>query len=200
MYQAATSVLSAAGVARPAGPNRQEEALARMNKLLAACFAAGMLVPAVLAGSADATHTASPGPSYDFVSGTGRHGPEATAFQVSARSGPFGENPTGYLSFTTEGQRFVAEVTCVLVEGISAVVTGVIRQPTSAAGQIVVMHAVDRSNPNDPSNPDQLRFSFEPYIFESEISPGCFLPILEPVPVMEGNIVVHDASPQTNHI
>jgi len=166
-----------------------------MKKLLAACFAAGMLVPAVLAGGADATHTASPGPSYDFVSGTGRHAGDS-AFQVSARSGPFGENPTGYLTFTIGGQRYVAQVTCVVIQGNEAFVTGVIRDPSWAAGQIVVMHAVDNSNPNDPSNPDLLRFSFEGAIYEGQ--PGCFFPVLSPVPVTEGNIVVHDAFPQTN--
>ena len=40
-----------------------------------------------------------------------------------------------------------------------------------------------------------LRFSFEGFIVEDPQNPGCFLPVLPPVPVTQGNIVVHDSTP-----
>lgn len=147
------------------------------------------------AGVASATHSpgAGDGPPNDFVVGGGHHGLPDTQFTVSARSGPSGEDPKGQLSFKPEdGPRFLADVTCVIIEGNEAIVTAVIKRPASNAGDVLVMHAVDNGNPSE-STPDLLRFSFVPFIRESPANPGCFLPVLPPVPVTQGNIVVHDA-------
>ena len=164
------------------------------RRVLAALLGVGLTVPALFSGVADATHSPGDGPPNDFVVGGGHHSVPDTQFTLSAHSGPLGEDAKGHLSFKIDdGPRFIADVTCLIVVGNEAFATGVIRRPASSAGDLVVMHAVDNGNPSDPTTPDLLRFSFTGSIFESPTDPGCFLPVLPPVPVTEGNIVVHDA-------
>jgi len=137
----------------------------------------------------------------DFVTVGGQHlasgvGPELVAAGVSARSGPSGEHPKGSFTFTIteQGQHaFHAKVTCLIVVGNEAFATGRYTQPKSAAGHIVVLDAVDNGNPGRSSSPDLIRFSFEGSIVP--VSPDCYLPLLPPVPVQRGNVVVHDATP-----
>ena len=64
--------------------------------------------------------------------------------------------------------------------------------PQTGATFTVVMEAVD----NDPPLPDRLRFSFAPFITAHPTLPGCFVPFLPPVPVTEGQIVIHDGQPK----
>jgi hypothetical protein len=145
-----------------------------------------------------ATHSSEPGPPQDFVTGGGHHSVPDTQFTISARSGPLGEDPQGQFSFKIEDQpRIRAEVTCLIVVGNEAFATGVMVSPSSAEGQLVVMHAVDGGEPapGQAAGPDLLRFSFEGFIVEDPQNPGCFLPVLPPVPVTQGNIVVHDSTP-----
>ncbi len=166
-----------------------------MKRLVLAFFAAGLVLPTAFVGLASASHSPGEGggPPKDFVVGGGHHSVPDTQFTLSAHSGPLGEDPKGQVSFKIdEGPRYRADVTCVLIQGNQAIVTAVIRKPESAAGQVIVMHAVDNGNPNDGAPPDLLRFSFAGAIFESPENPGCFLPVLGPVPVTQGNIVVHD--------
>ena len=166
-----------------------------MKRVVVAVFAAGLILPTAFVGVAGASHSAGEGggPPNDFVVGAGHHSVPDTQFTLSAHSGPSGEDPKGQVSFKIEGgPRFTADVTCVLIQDNQAIVTAVIRKPDSAAGQVIVMHAVDNGNPNDGSPPDLLRFSFAGAIVESPQNPGCFLPVLPPVPVTQGNIVVHD--------
>jgi hypothetical protein len=142
------------------------------------------------------------GGPHDFVVGGGQHlafgtGPGVVAFGVSAHSGPSGEDPKGSLTFTNTGegtQSFHAKVTCLIVAGNEAFATGVLTHPDSVEGQTVVLHAVDNGNP-DSATPDLIRFSFEPFIVPEPGQPDCFLPVLAPVPVTKGNMVVHDATP-----
>jgi hypothetical protein len=84
-----------------------------------------------------------------------------------------------------------ADVTCLMVSGTDAIATGVITQPRSSAGQIVVLEAVDNGNPQS-TPPDAIRFSFEGFI--DQVSPDCWEPVLPPVDVVSGNVVVNDAS------
>jgi hypothetical protein len=170
-----------------------------MKKLILALALALLLALAVGTGVANASHSEqanSTGPPNDFAVGGGKHTDPANPdvriqFAFSAHSGPLGEDPKGRIQlFFPEGV-VQAEVTCVIVEGNEAFITGV---SDEIAGGIVVIHAVDNGEPSD-GTPDLLRGSFAPFIVESTEQPGCFLPVLEPVPVTEGNVVVHDGQP-----
>jgi hypothetical protein len=163
-----------------------------MRKLISIGAVLGVLA---LPATAAATHSPGSSGPRDFVTGGGHHSLPDTQFTLSAHSGPLGENPKGHLSFKTDGgERFKADVTCVIVAGNQAFVTGVFTRPGSAEGQLVVAHAVDNGEPGD-ATPDLLRFSFAGAIFPVQNRPGCFLPFLPPVPVTQGNITVHDATP-----
>jgi hypothetical protein len=141
----------------------------------------------------------------DFVVGGGHHSVPDTQFTLSVHSGPLGENPKGQMSFKIEDQpRIHVEVTCLIVVGNQAIATGVITRPAAFADQPVVMHAVDNGAPDGTLIPDLLRFSFTGAITPTPtfVTPpadqdltGCLFPVLPPVPVTEGNIVVHDALP-----
>ena len=142
----------------------------------------------------------------DFVVGGGHHSVPDTQFTLSLHSGPLGENPKGQMSFKIDGDvRVLVDVTCLIVDGNQAIATGVITRPASAAGQPVVMHAVDNGDPDRTSTPDLLRFSFNNGGITDQVTfitppagqdiTGCLFPTLPPVPVTEGNIVVHDAQP-----
>ncbi|HLL38596.1 MAG TPA: hypothetical protein VK357_02905 [Rubrobacteraceae bacterium] len=145
-------------------------------------------------GVANATHSEvanSAGPPKDFAVGGGKH-LFTIKFSFSAHSGPLGEDPKGQIQLDFGDRKIKAEVICVIVAGNEAFITGF--SDELPGNGIVVTHAVDNGEPSDPQ-PDLLRNSFEPFIFESPERPGCFRPVLEPVPVTEGNIVVHDGQP-----
>jgi hypothetical protein len=170
-----------------------------MKKLILALTLALLLALAVGTGVANASHSEqanSTGPPKDFAVGGGKHtdpaAPDvAIQFAFSAHSGPLGEDPKGHVQlFFPEGV-IHAEVTCVIVEGNEAFITAV---SDELPGGIVVTHAVDNGEPSD-GQPDLLRNSFEEFIFEDPERTGCFRPVLEPVPVTQGNIVVHDGQP-----
>lgn len=148
----------------------------------------------ILPGPANASHSPGQGngPPQDFVVGGGHHSSPDTQFTFSAHSGPLGEDAKGHLNFKLEGEpRVRADVTCLIVVGNQAFVTAQMRQP---GGGLVVLHAVDNGEPSD-ATPDLLRFSFASFIRPAPGSPGCFLPVLPPAPVTQGNIVVHDGTP-----
>jgi hypothetical protein len=163
-----------------------------MKKLILALTLALLLALAVGTGVANAT------PPNDFAVGGGKHIDPAhptveIKFAFSAHSGPLGEDPKGHVQLYTDDGVINAKVTCVIVEGNEAFITSV---SDELPGGIVVTHAVDNGEPSDGQT-DLLRNSFAPFIVESTEQPGCFLPTgeLEPVPVTQGNIVVHDAHP-----
>jgi hypothetical protein len=56
------------------------------------------------------------------------------------------------------------------------------------------MEAVDNGPAGAGGSPDLLRFSFPPFITPDAGHPGCFLPVLPPVPVTQGDILVHDTA------
>ena len=161
---------------------------------------ASLLVSALVLVAA--TGAAAQGSPNDFVVGGGQHlafgtGPGRVAVGISAHSGPSGETPHGSLTFTNAGegtQSFHAKVTCLIVVGNEAFATGVLTHPAAVAGQITVLDAVDNGNPHS-GTPDLIRFSFEGAIVPAPGQEGCFLPVLPPVPVTRGNILVHDAAP-----
>jgi hypothetical protein len=156
-----------------------------------------ILALALLLALAVGTGVANATPPNDFAVGGGKHtDPEhpgvAIPFEFSAHSGPLGEDPKGQIKVASEVGIIKAKVTCLIVVGNEAFITG---RSDELPGGIVVTHAVDNGEPSD-GTPDLLRNSFEPTIFEDPANPGsgCFLPTLAPVPVTQGNIVVHDAT------
>src|SRR5215207_6638553 len=148
-----------------------------MKKMILALTLALLFALAVGTGVANA---ASPN---DFAVGGGKHTDPANPnvaiqFAFSAHSGPLGEDPKGQIQLFTDEGVIHAKVTCVIVQGNEAFITGV---SDELPGGIVVTHAVDNGNPGDPQ-PDLLRNSFQPFIVESTERPGCFLPVMAPVP------------------
>ncbi|HYU32919.1 MAG TPA: hypothetical protein VEW48_12215 [Thermoanaerobaculia bacterium] len=139
----------------------------------------------------------------DFVVGGGHHSDPDTQFTLSVHSGPLGQNAKGQMTLKIGDQaRILVDVTCLIIDGNQAVATGLITRPASFAGQPVVMHAVDNGEPDRSLTPDLLRFSFDGFISSTPnfVTPpagqditGCLFPVLAPVPVTEGNIVVTDA-------
>jgi hypothetical protein len=154
-----------------------------MSRLFAVLPLALLLV---MARAADAA------PPQDFVTGGGHHSVPDTQFTISAHSGPAGEDARGQLSFKIEGQpRIKAEVSCLVVTGNTAIATATYTDEDGAE-QVVVMEAVDNGEPSGET-PDLLRFSFAGAIVPDPANADCFLPVLAPVPVTQGNIVVKDA-------
>jgi hypothetical protein len=142
------------------------------------------------------------GPPKDFITGGGQVYTDnnpllgTDAFQFSAHS--TGEyTAKGNVSFNgVEGLfatlRMKAEVTCLLVFGNDAYATATITSSDIgggwSVGNMIVAHGRDVAD-----GPDEIRFSFEPFIYEFG-NTGCYLPLLQPVPVRAGNVVVNDAS------
>jgi hypothetical protein len=177
-------------MARVSARRRKEGAT--MKKLTVSML---LFAVASVPGVANATHDGSANPPIDFVRGGGFQvfpPPSGFTFGIAAKSGPAGEDPSGAITAESVGTEasFHAEVTCVIVSGNQAFVTGVFTQPPEVEGDITVFHGVDTGGPGGP--PDLIRFSFPPFIFPA--GPDCFLPVLAPVPVTEGNILVHDGS------
>ena len=159
-----------------------------------------VLVLAAVGLVATMASTASGSPSkHDAVTIGGHHlafgtGPQIVHVGVSAHSGPSGENARGSMTFAVKGEGskpIHARVTCLMVSGNDAIATGVITQPRSSAGQVVVLEAVDNGHPHS-SPPDAVRFSFEGFI--DQVSPDCWEPQLPPVDVLRGNVNVRDAA------
>ncbi len=158
-----------------------------------------VLVLAAVGLVATMASAASGRPRHDSVTVGGQHlafgtGPQIVHAGVSAHSGAAGENPHGSMTFAIKGEGdkpIHARVTCLMVSGNDAIATGVVTQPKSSKGQIVVLEAVDNGGPGS-TPPDAIRFSFEGSIIQ--VSPGCWTPVLSPVDVLSGNVRVHDAA------
>jgi hypothetical protein len=155
-----------------------------------------ILALALLLALAVGTGVANATPPNDFAVGGGKHTDPANPnvaipFEFSAHSGPLGEDPKGQIKVASDVGLIKAEVTCLVVQGNRAIITAV---SDELPGGIVVTEAVDNGEPSD-GTPDLLRNSFVEAIVPDPDNPGCFLPTLPPVPVTQGNIVVHDATP-----
>jgi hypothetical protein len=142
-----------------------------MKKMFLALTLALLFALAVGIGVANAA------PPNDFAVGGGKHTDPANPnvaiqFAFSAQSGPLGEDPKGQIQLDFDGNKIKAEVTCLIVVGNEAFITGV---SDELPGGIVVTHAVDNGEPSD-GTPDLLRNSFQGAIVEDPANPGCFLP------------------------
>jgi hypothetical protein len=122
----------------------------------------------------------------------------AYAFGMSATGN--GPAATGTLAFTppagVAGDPHLARVTCLTVVGNHAIATGRFVWPTAEKGQRVVMEALD-NNLLGPPPPDDLRFSFTGFIHPDPSDPtgACWLPVLPPVPILQGDIAVGHLGP-----
>jgi hypothetical protein len=147
------------------------------------------------AEAAAAAHHDSPSnPPHDFVVGGGFHAviPGFTPpikFAFSAQSGPLGEDPHGHVQVFSDPQA-QARVTCLFVAGNRAFIT---TRTDAVPGGILVVDAVDNGEPGG-AQPDLLRGSLIGAVVPIQGRPGCYRPLLSPVPVTNGNIVVHDAT------
>jgi hypothetical protein len=136
-------------------------------------------------------------PPHDAVTGGGVHNINVVD-GISAHSGPNGEDPRGNVTITIQGDGLFGhgKVTCLLVDGNDAIITWVVTSKNGSsldAGDVVVTEVVDNGNPGESTTPDLIRNSFEGAIVEDDDNPGCFLPVLAPVPVEQGNYTVRDA-------
>jgi hypothetical protein len=156
-------------------------------------FALAVAGLAVMPAGAAATHSPSAGPPFDFVRGAGTGSLSGDRAIVSAKSGPFGENPTGFFrikcslfnDFACGSADGKYDVECLRVQTHSAVVGG--RSKTGDPAENVLVHISDNKMAGQPdtiliygfsaSPPDECP---PPFPFES---------------VEKGNFIVHDASP-----
>ena len=145
--------------------------------------------------------------SADFAVGGGHHlgfvggpcndsDPLCTTVGFSAHSGPAGENPKGHISSQLSGgvQKLRGDVVCLQVLGNQAFILAMETRTNDAIpqGEQFFLHVVDNGNPVGGVPPDLIRISFDGFIIPP--SPGfpCGQPVLPPVPLGEGNIVVQD--------
>ena len=165
------------------------------HMIVVCCFIASVFVPSSGRGVAHAGQAVTATES--VVSGGGQQlgtCPQITeAFAVSAHTASAAGVPaTGALTVACLGTGLLlhAHVTCLLVVGDEAVATGIIDQPPASAGQITVFDGVDQGTASHGPRRDLVRFSFEPFIVPAG-QPGCYLPLLPPVAITAGNIVMH---------
>ena len=172
-----------------------------MTKVFACC-ALALIVAALGAGPAAATHNDGVGPDFDFVNGTGRvfvvvppFGPFDVQLHVNARTSASGDNPRGQFWTTLEGALTVnlrGHVTCMIVKGHNVSLSG----------------RIDRSSIGFPPVGSGI-FAFGVDAGEGANSPGdgvlgipigqplqnCPEPVSDGVLVRQGNFVAHDAAP-----
>jgi hypothetical protein len=156
------------------------------------CLLAVLAATVVASGSLAATAGASGQP---FVAGGGKQlhngiGPGSFAFGISAHG--VGADATGTVTSASPSEGFPLQirVSCLMVFGNDAIVTGRVTMPRDLAGMVVVYEAVDNGNPVGGASPDLFRGSFEPFICPVDETGACFAPVLAPVPIIRGNIIV----------
>jgi hypothetical protein len=112
-----------------------------------------------------------------------QQGPKKTdLFGIFAQGS--GNQASGTMSAYPGTKLKTATITCLVVNGNDAIVTG------HLGTQIWVAELVDNADPSDPSNPDLLRFSFDPFISPDPANPGCYLPMLSPIGLKSGDLSV----------
>jgi hypothetical protein len=143
--------------------------------------------------------------AHDFAVGGGHHlgfvggpcnasDPLCTIEGFSAHSGPTGENPQGHIS--VNGATLLrGDVICLQVIANEAFIRAVETRTGDdiPQGTEFLLHVVDNGNPASGTPTDLIRNSFAPFISPPSAAFPCGTPILPPVPLGSGNIVVHDA-------
>jgi hypothetical protein len=119
--------------------------------------------------------------------------PNCTLEGFSAHSGPNGENPQGHIS--VNGATLLrGDVTCLQVISNEAFIRAVETRTGDdiPQGTAFLLHVVDNGNPVNGVPPDLIRNSFDGFINPPTTAFPCGSPVLPPVPLGSGNIVVHD--------
>ncbi len=98
-----------------------------------------------------------------------------------------GNSATGTASvWAGSPQRWVTgKVTCVETTGNDSIVT--IQVKIKGVLQYEVAEVVDNSNPSGTDAPDELRFSYDPFIDPTD-TPGCYTPELAPIALKSGDV------------
>jgi hypothetical protein len=172
-----------------------------MRKLFA-CFVPALLVAALSAGPAAATHNSGVGPGYDFVTGTGSvfvvvppFGPFDVQLHVNARSSANGDNPRGSFWTTLEGALTVnlrGHVTCMQVQDHNVSLSGRIDESSIGfppVGSGIFAFGVDAGEGSKSSGDGVLGIPI------GQPLQNCPDPVSDGVLVRQGNFVAHDAVP-----
>jgi hypothetical protein len=131
--------------------------------------------------------------SSDFAAGGGKYvaGAEEIEFSFAARSGPAGEDPSGFIFLQEKGHFLLqADVFCLSVSGNLATVAGTITRNEGAFNQPGFEELVFKVNDNRASGaPDKAAHIVTAQgLGQTECYPETVVPS-----VVHGNIVVHDA-------
>jgi hypothetical protein len=130
------------------------------------------------------------------IEGSGRQlqfGTDPPSYQFAIEAVGGGTAVHGWLVFSppglAPGPDHVIRVDCLKVTGDHAIATGRIILPHRERGHRVVMEATDLGV---GFARDLLRFSFKPFITHdpSDLTGTCWLPVLPPVPIFGGDILV----------
>jgi hypothetical protein len=165
------------------GTREKERSLRRLLPLMAA-------VALLIASPRPAAAQVS---AHDWVAGEGTHS-DLTQY-INAESGPSGENPRGFVAIVQDGRLYgYGTVRCLIVQGNTAYVTWVATTSggTITPGTTVVTEVVDNDASGTSATPDRIRNSFHPFIQSVSSRPGCFIPVLSPVPIVDGDYIVQN--------
>jgi hypothetical protein len=144
-----------------------------------------LTVVALVASLSSTSGSAAPGGPSDFVAGAGKNFP--LRFVVSARTDADGGDPRGMLRFTLAGVgSFTVQVTCVLIEGNTAVVGGTLNTP-SAGNPTAAIGLIDNGSGDESAG--ITFFGGDPPARCENFS---LLPEFRS-PLTHGNVVIHDA-------
>jgi hypothetical protein len=141
--------------------------------------------------------------AHDFAVGGGQHVGGTVNEGFSAHSGPLGESPQGHISatfFQPQPEMLRGDVICLQVTGNRAIMLAVQTEAGGAIpqGQQFLLEVVDNGNPIEGTPPDLIRNSFVGGFVPPPASGAAFpcgAPLLAPVPLERGNIVVRDVLP-----
>ena len=133
--------------------------------------------------------------------GSGRQlqfGTDPPSYRFTIEAVGDGTAASGWMDFSppgvAPGPDHVIRVKCLKVSGNDAIATGRIILPRRERGHRVVMEATDNGF---GFGRDLLRFSFKPFITRDPSDPTgtCWLPVLPPVPIFGGDILVGYVQP-----
>lgn len=130
----------------------------------------------------------------DSVIGSGSTGFPSCTFNIDARSGPSGENPTGIVTFNLAIGSFTGDVTQLCVSGNKGIVSGPILSG-SFMGYGYNLYVLD--NGQLPTGTDQIRLELLYYGPPA----GCpTFSMISPAGLVQGDIVVADSPPPPSDI
>jgi hypothetical protein len=146
----------------------------------------------VAAGPATASYGRA-APAGDYVIGGGTIAP-GFGFALAARSGPSGEFPTGSMAIYSPGWLRLARVTCMVVSGSHAQVSGPVYYQSREGGHFPHQNAALIVVDDMPwPTPDRVTFTtFAEDLFHVNPDTACIFPTTAFDPLLSGNVIVHD--------